>query len=138
MASDSPGATRSSPLLRSLPRVCTNFTLRGTGGDAGYALQVDTGEIEATEEAGSGSLAVAPFSREPAPGPWSDAAGDATPEAAVETVDGLLDEVEDALGRLDDGTYGQCSTCGGPIDDGVLADDPTSQQCAACGLPDET
>ncbi|HEX7442807.1 MAG TPA: hypothetical protein VF320_02910, partial [Acidimicrobiales bacterium] len=36
--------------------------------------------------------------------------------SAVDAVDELLDEVELALARLDDGTYGRCETCGSPID----------------------
>jgi DnaK suppressor protein len=52
---------------------------------------------------------------------------------AVDTVDGLLDEVERALSRLDDGTYGRCEACGEPIDDGRLADLPVVTACARPG-----
>ena len=38
------------------------------------------------------------------------------------TPSSVLDEVEQALARLDDGTYGRCEECGAPIDDGRLAD----------------
>ena len=64
------------------------------------------------------------------PGPTSADGGEATrPEdedgglhrSAADTVDALLDEVELALARLDDGTYGRCETCGAVIDDAVLA-----------------
>ncbi len=44
--------------------------------------------------------------------------------SAVDAVDELLDEVELALARLDDGTYGRCETCGSPIDDTDLAAHP--------------
>jgi RNA polymerase-binding transcription factor DksA len=54
------------------------------------------------------------------------------PEESVEAVDRLLDEVEQALSRLDDGTYGQCEVCGGPIDDSRLAGDPTVRECGNC------
>jgi len=54
------------------------------------------------------------------------------PEATIDEVDQLLDEVEAALTRLDDGSYGTCRTCGGPIDDHRLADRPTAQTCAPC------
>ncbi len=57
------------------------------------------------------------------------------PEASVDEVDHLLDEVEDALTRLDDGTYGECTSCGGPIDDARLSDDPTASACAGCLSP---
>ena len=39
------------------------------------------------------------------------------PEVTIDEVDLLLDEVEAALTRLDEGTYGTCRGCGTPIDD---------------------
>ena len=63
----------------------------------------------------------------------SDAADeDATHRTAVDAVDGLLDEVERALARLDDGTYGRCETCGEPIGDERLAELPVVRSCAVC------
>jgi hypothetical protein len=58
---------------------------------------------------------------------------DAAPEISIDRVDRLLDDVETALARLDDGTYGQCVTCGSVIDDARLAAEPTVQSCGACG-----
>ena len=52
--------------------------------------------------------------------------------SAVDAVDGLLDEVERALARLDDGTYGRCEGCGEPIDDGRLAELPIVRTCGSC------
>jgi hypothetical protein len=52
--------------------------------------------------------------------------------SAVDAVDGLLDEVELALARLDDGTYGRCEECGALIDDARLADSPIERTCGAC------
>ena len=52
--------------------------------------------------------------------------------SAVDAVDGLLDEVELALARLDDGTYGRCEECGAPIDDARLAESPIERTCGAC------
>jgi DnaK suppressor protein len=37
---------------------------------------------------------------------------------------------ERALERLDDGTYGTCEACGGPIDEGLLESAPTLALCA--------
>ncbi len=54
----------------------------------------------------------------------------------VDAVDRLLDEVEQALARLDDGTYGRCASCGAPIADLRLAEMPVTQTCAACASPD--
>lgn len=67
-----------------------------------------------------------------APGGRARSAESETPEACVESVDHELDEVADALGRLDDGTYGQCGSCGGPIDDALLAAEPVRRECAGC------
>jgi RNA polymerase-binding transcription factor DksA len=61
--------------------------------------------------------------------------GDASssdPEEAIDEVDALLDEVEGALGRLDDGTYGTCRVCAGAIEDSRLSELPTALECAAC------
>jgi DnaK suppressor protein len=61
------------------------------------------------------------------------AAGEAAESTSViDDVDRLLDEVEAALGRLDEGTYGTCAGCGGTIDDVRLSGDPTTLTCAAC------
>ena len=52
--------------------------------------------------------------------------------AAVDAVDRLLDEVERALARLDDGTYGRCEACGEPIADDRLSEHPIASTCARC------
>jgi DnaK suppressor protein len=59
-----------------------------------------------------------------------------SPEDTIDAVDRLLDGVEGALSRLDDGTYGVCESCGGPIDDARLAESPTTQSCSDCFVPD--
>jgi DnaK suppressor protein len=38
-----------------------------------------------------------------------------------------LADVESALGRLDDGSYGTCGVCGQPIDDAELAATPAAR-----------
>jgi DnaK suppressor protein len=50
----------------------------------------------------------------------------------VDAVDQLLDEVELAMARLDDGTYGRCETCGVPIDDVELSAGPLVRECTPC------
>jgi RNA polymerase-binding transcription factor DksA len=57
---------------------------------------------------------------------------DAMHRSAVDAVDGLLDEVELALSRLDDGTYGRCETCGEPIAERRLAEHPIARTCGTC------
>ncbi len=40
-----------------------------------------------------------------------------------------VDDIERALGRLDDGTHGACEVCGAPISPEVLASTPTTRTC---------
>ena len=48
----------------------------------------------------------------------------------MDTIEQDLADVERALALLDEGTYGQCEHCGGPIDDDVLVMAPTTRFCA--------
>ncbi|MCL2581297.1 MAG: TraR/DksA family transcriptional regulator [Streptosporangiales bacterium] len=41
-------------------------------------------------------------------------------------------EIDAALARIDDGTYGTCTRCGGPIGDGRLAARPAAATCVRC------
>lgn len=43
-----------------------------------------------------------------------------------------LSQVDAALRRLDDGSYGQCERCGQPIPPGRLAARPTATACVSC------
>ncbi|QFG20669.1 TraR/DksA family transcriptional regulator [Actinomadura sp. WMMB 499] len=43
-----------------------------------------------------------------------------------------LADIEDALRRLDDGTYGVCERCGGAIADGRLQARPSTRTCITC------
>jgi RNA polymerase-binding transcription factor DksA len=43
-----------------------------------------------------------------------------------------LGEVEAALSRMADGTYGDCSDCGLPIPEARLQAYPTARRCVAC------
>lgn len=47
----------------------------------------------------------------------------------LERVEAELDDVEHALRRLDDGSYGTCEACGRPIDDGRLEAMPAARFC---------
>jgi RNA polymerase-binding transcription factor DksA len=47
----------------------------------------------------------------------------------LERVDGQLTDVEHALKRVDDGTYGTCEACGRPIDDDRLRARPAARFC---------
>jgi RNA polymerase-binding transcription factor DksA len=43
-----------------------------------------------------------------------------------------LTEVDAALARMRDGTYGECADCGEPIAKARLAAHPTAQRCVSC------
>lgn len=45
---------------------------------------------------------------------------------------GELRDIDAALSRLDEGTYGACVTCGQPISEERLEFLPTTTVCAAC------
>ena len=47
----------------------------------------------------------------------------------LERVESELSDVEHALGRLDDGTYGLCAACGKPIGDARLEAMPATRFC---------
>jgi DnaK suppressor protein len=44
----------------------------------------------------------------------------------------LIEEIDDALRRIDEGTYGQCARCGKPIDEERLKAMPTARYDAEC------
>ena len=49
----------------------------------------------------------------------------------LEQVEGELDGVEEALRRIEVGTYGTCEACGRPIEDARLAVLPAARFCVA-------
>jgi hypothetical protein len=55
--------------------------------------------------------------------------------ADVDSIEALLDQVDGALARLDDGSYGRCESCGTIIADARLAETPTARTCAGCAVP---
>ncbi len=52
--------------------------------------------------------------------------------ALVRQAERHLVEVEHALRRVGEGSYGTCETCGGPIAPGRLEARPTSRTCIGC------
>jgi len=76
---------------------------------------------------------VMPFRPEGTPGVTVTAEAEPdTTALTIDEVDRLLDEVEAALTRLDDGTYGVCGGCGAPIDETRLSERPTGLDCSSC------
>jgi RNA polymerase-binding transcription factor DksA len=43
-----------------------------------------------------------------------------------------LSEIEAALERLETGTYGRCASCGSPLSEEALAEDPLTLLCRPC------
>lgn len=63
--------------------------------------------------------------------PARKAGGVALDLARLAAAEGDLSSVEDALERLDAGTWGTCGACGGAIDPADLQQRPTERACAA-------
>jgi DnaK suppressor protein len=55
-----------------------------------------------------------------------------TQVAAHEQLLHQVEEVDRALAKLDEGTYGVCDSCGAPIPEGRLEVHPTAVLCVAC------
>jgi DnaK suppressor protein len=53
-------------------------------------------------------------------------------DALAGTLTDTLQEIEDALAKLDDGTYGRCESCGGPIPEARLEAMPAARLCITC------
>lgn len=54
--------------------------------------------------------------------------------AATKDLNERLNEIDMALARIENGTYGICEKCGGLIEPEILAIDPESRFCKACKL----
>jgi DnaK suppressor protein len=54
--------------------------------------------------------------------------------AAAQGLKSRLNEIDIALGKIQNGTYGVCEKCGKPIEQEILAIDPESRFCKACKL----
>lgn len=50
----------------------------------------------------------------------------------IDQARGRLSEIEAAVQRVEDGSYGTCETCGGPIPDGRLEARPVARTCISC------
>jgi hypothetical protein len=46
-------------------------------------------------------------------------------------LEAVLEDVEHALRRLEEGSYADCEICGSAIDAELLAGDPTTRQCSS-------
>jgi DnaK suppressor protein len=53
-------------------------------------------------------------------------------DSLIRQVEGHLAEIDEALARVTDGTYGVCVRCGRPIPAGRLEARPSARTCVAC------
>ncbi len=75
--------------------------------------------------------------REPVAGPLGDPAAswrdwETQPASAAELTRRELDEVEAALRRIDEGNYGRCEACGGPMGLQRIRAIPEARFCLSC------
>ncbi len=62
-------------------------------------------------------------------GPVASRRVDERYESELTRAGAVLNSVDEALTRLSDGTYGSCATCGSPILDASLEQEPTLMRC---------
>ena len=55
--------------------------------------------------------------------------------AALRRAQADLADVDHALARLDEGTYGTCEACAAPLPDDQLAEAPAARTCPAHAVP---
>lgn len=55
----------------------------------------------------------------------------------LESLEAEMDEVQAALDRLEEGTYGKCALCGHPIGDERLQAFPATRYCVDHSSPDD-
>jgi len=62
-----------------------------------------------------------------------DATEDILEESLLSVHEEILEKIDNALGRIADGTYGICLKCGKNISQGDLAKEPWAEHCRVCG-----
>ncbi|PPR19316.1 MAG: RNA polymerase-binding transcription factor DksA [Alphaproteobacteria bacterium MarineAlpha10_Bin3] len=74
--------------------------------------------------------------REPSDPDFAEHATEAEGDEVLEGLEGtaLLEiaQIKAALGRIEDGVYGECATCGEPVGEKRLAVIPHAAQCISC------
>jgi len=58
-------------------------------------------------------------------------------ESLEENAEAIVQEIDAALGRIDDGTYGTCLRCGNPIPEERLVAVPYAVLCVTCKRDEE-
>lgn len=88
------------------------------------SLEDELGEIAAGNDNHLGDLATATYDRE-------------LDEGLEEGAQQTLSEIDAALRRIDDGTYGVCEVCGNPIGKNRLMAFPRATMCMTCKQREE-
>ena len=74
--------------------------------------------------------------RKPQNPDWQERAVEIENDEVLEGLDAStsleVQQIQQALGRLDDGSYGQCTNCGKPIGDARLDAMPHAATCIEC------
>jgi DnaK suppressor protein len=52
--------------------------------------------------------------------------------ATIAALEPRLKDINDALAKIEDGTYGVCEVCGKPIEEDRLEANPAARTCKAC------
>ncbi len=52
--------------------------------------------------------------------------------ATLSVLEPRLKDINDALAKIEDGTYGTCEVCGKPIEEDRLEANPAARTCKAC------
>ncbi|MHC4662789.1 MAG: TraR/DksA family transcriptional regulator [Planctomycetota bacterium] len=96
---------------------------------AGVVVSIEEQSLSKSRSENSGDVGIMPL--HPA-----EIAGDNYQQdfnlGLMETNRGKLDEVREAVKRLDDGVYGKCVECGGPIPKARLEAAPWAKYCLGC------
>ena len=63
----------------------------------------------------------------------NDAQDDILEQSLLAVHLGILEKIDEALGRIKDGTYGKCLLCGADIAEAALEAEPWAEHCSVCG-----
>ena len=62
-----------------------------------------------------------------------DATEDILEESLLSVHEEILEKIDNALGKITDGTYGVCLKCGKQVGEEDLSKEPWAQHCRVCG-----
>jgi len=105
-------------------------TLTDRDPPAAHLLGAAAAEVGPGSGPRAGGVVPPPAGASDAPAPLGSAVDVSAVDVSVlDRIDAELAEVDAAIGRLDDGSYGRCEVCRAAIEDAVLAERPAAQRC---------